>query len=146
MEYAVESVRDAMLTIAVTHAPDLTVAEAGLALANPKVHMVLLTEGGRLLGTLVEDDLVGAEPDAAARPLARLSGRTVAPDQPLDDVHRAMVAAGQRRLAVADEQGSLLGLLCLKRHLGGFCSDDGVAERRQARRAAAGRKDLVRES
>jgi hypothetical protein len=41
-----------------------------------------------------------------------------------------MLAAGLRRLAVVDGQGSLLGLLCLKRHLGGFCSDADVAARR----------------
>jgi hypothetical protein len=39
---------------------------------------------------------------------------------------------------VVDSDHRLLGLLCLKRHLGGFCSDDGVAERRRARREAEG--------
>lgn len=136
-EYAVESVRAAMLTVAATHGPDTTVAQARRALSNPKVHMLLVTDAGRLLGTVVEGDLVAASPDEPVLPLARLVGRTVAADAPLNDVHAAMVSQGLRRLAVVDTRGRLLGLLCLKRHLGGFCSDEGVAERRRARQGLA---------
>lgn len=139
-EYAGESVRDAMLSVATTHGPHTTVGEARQALANPKVHMLLLTDGGLLLGTVVEDDVAGEDPAGPVLPLARLAGRTVTADQALVDVHAAMTAAGVRRLAVVDGERHLLGLLCLKRHQGGFCSDDGVAERRHARLGTLGRE------
>ena len=38
-------------------------------------------------------------------------------------------STGQRRRAVVDDSGRLLGLLCLKQRLTGFCSDDDVAAR-----------------
>jgi hypothetical protein len=39
------------------------------------------------------------------------------------------VEQGRRRLAVTDEAGRLLGLLCLKKDGTGYCSDDGIRER-----------------
>jgi len=54
-----------------------------------------------------------------------------------------MQAAGQRRAAVVDGDGLLLGLLCLKHHGGGFCTDAGVASRRAARRSDADRTEAV---
>jgi hypothetical protein len=39
------------------------------------------------------------------------------------------VARGERRRAVIDADGRLLGLLCLKSRLTGFCSDSDVAAR-----------------
>ena len=50
-----------------------------------------------------------------------------------EDARRAMQASGDRRLAVVEDDGRLLGLLCLKRSGDGFCTDAGVAERRAAR-------------
>lgn len=126
-------VRDAMLTVPATHSPDTTVEQARAALANPKLHMLLLTRDGRLLGTVVVDDLEGADPAAPALSVARLEGRTVSADASLTDLHAAMAAGRIRRLAVVDDDARLLGLLCLKGRLDGFCSDDGVAERRRAR-------------
>jgi hypothetical protein len=43
-----------------------------------------------------------------------------------------MRQTGRRRLAVVDEDGTLLGLLCLKATGLGFCSDDAIAQRRRA--------------
>lgn len=42
-----------------------------------------------------------------------------------------MVRLGQRRLAVVDADNRLLGLLCLKRDLSGFCTDSGFNARAQ---------------
>lgn len=134
---AAGSVRDATLTVASTHGPDTTVAQARNALSNPKVHMLLITEAGQLIGTVIESDIRAAAPGERVLPLARLAERTVAPDARLADVHAAMVREGVRRLAVVDRRGRLLGLLCLKRNLAGFCSDDGVAARRRARQCLA---------
>jgi hypothetical protein len=39
----------------------------------------------------------------------------------------------RRRLAVVDESGRLLGLLCLKKDQCGYCSDEGIRERAQGR-------------
>lgn len=53
-------------------------------------------------------------------------------------VHEAMTRAGQRRLAVIDDDSQrLLGLLCLKRSRTGFCTDEGVAAIRRARLGAS---------
>jgi hypothetical protein len=58
----------------------------------------------------------------------------VDPLDPLEAARSHLVATGQRRLAVVDRAGTLLGLLCLKRTGDGFCSDRDVASRAAARR------------
>jgi len=45
-----------------------------------------------------------------------------------------MSRTGRRRLAVVDDGGVLVGLLCLKRTGRGFCSDLDVASRAASRR------------
>jgi hypothetical protein len=47
-----------------------------------------------------------------------------------------MVARGRRRLAVVDDRGLLVGLLCLKRSGRGFCSAADVAARARDRRTS----------
>lgn len=90
--------------------------------------MLLLTEAGRLLGTVVRDDLPkGADGPALAH--AHLAGRTIPANLAAEDARRLMLGRGQRRLAVVDDDGVLMGLLCLKRRLTGFCSDADVAAR-----------------
>lgn len=125
-------VRSAMLLSPTLHTPAIDVGEARRALGAPKTHMLLLVEQGVLVGTLVESDLP-ADDDLPALPFAELTGRTIGPDVALEPVHEAMVEGGVRRLAVV-EDGRLLGLLSLKAHHRGFCSDADVAERRQALR------------
>lgn len=109
---------------------EATVGQARAAFADDHVHMLLLTEGDILRGTLVRGDLDSSmSPGASALAHASLRGRTVAAGRPLRPVHIRMVRRGQRRLAVTDPRGRLVGLLCLKRHGNGFCSDAGIAER-----------------
>ena len=124
------TVADVVVTRPKTLPAHATVAEAQLALADDHVHLLLLTEGRRLLGTLVRDDLpvpaLGPEP---ALPLARLGGRTLPAGTPADEALALLAAAGQRRRAVVDDAGHLVGLLCLKRRGTGFCSDADVAAR-----------------
>jgi CBS-domain-containing membrane protein len=121
---------DAMVRAPKVHEAALTVGDCHAALADDHVHMLLLVEEGRLLGTLVRGDVpTHAAPATAALPYASSRGRTVGPDEPVEALRTAMLASGVRRLAVVDDRGSLLGLLCLKRHLGGFCSDADVAAR-----------------
>ena len=121
---------DVMVRAPKVHGCSLTVGELRAAFADDHVHMVLLVDGGRLVGTLVPEDAPeSSAPHDPALPLARLAGRTVAPTVQADVLRAEMVATGVRRLAVVDGDGTLLGLLCLKRHLEGFCSDADVASR-----------------
>jgi CBS domain-containing protein len=111
-----------------------TVADVHDLFASPHVHMALLTSsgavGGRLLSTLTREDLGGAAPGGPARPLGRLEGRTMGADLTAEDARLALLENGIRRAAVVDDDGLLLGLLCLKRHGNGVCTDAGGASRR----------------
>ncbi|WP_457206779.1 CBS domain-containing protein [Nocardioides sp. P5_C9_2] len=121
---------DAMVTAPWTHDPDLTVAGAHEAFTDSHVHMLLLTRDGVLHGTLARDDLSSVT-DAAAPALgaATLAGRTIGPEHDLEEALDLMRQRQTRRLAVVDGTGRLVGLLCLKRTLDGFCSDDDVRAR-----------------
>jgi CBS-domain-containing membrane protein len=91
--------------------------------------MLLLTDDGALHGTLLRSDLDGAEPGRPALGASTLAGRTVGPEHAIDDALALMRAQSTRRLAVVDGTGRLVGLLCLKRTLDGFCSDADVRAR-----------------
>jgi CBS-domain-containing membrane protein len=106
-----------------------SIAEARAALTNDHVHMVLLTQGRMLVGTLVRTDLPPAATEGPARPWSTLAGRTVPPDAPTPAVQDHLIDRGIRRVAVVDAEGTLLGLMCLKRRRTGFCSDADVASR-----------------
>lgn len=134
-----ESVADAMITRPHLHPAGTTVDEACAALTDSHVHLLLLVEDGRLLGTVERGDLDDvADGGRPALDVARLEGRTLPPDQPLDTAYAELVAAAQRRRAVVAPDGRLLGLLCLKRSGSGFCTDDGVAARAGERDGDAG--------
>jgi CBS domain-containing protein len=124
------TVDQVMVTIPKTLDASSTVSTVRAALANDHVHMVLLVDGRRLLGTVTAADLASAvDPDSPAVAFSSLRGRIVQPGRPVRVVMASMVATGRRRLAVVDDDHRLLGLLCLKRTLDGFCTDDGVRAR-----------------
>jgi CBS domain-containing protein len=130
-------VRDVMLRYPKTLPAQASVEEARAVLTDDHVHMVLLIEGGALVGTMVRADLPrAAEGGSAALPWSALHGRTVLPDAGAGAVQELMIARAIRRVAVVDHEGTLLGLICLKRRRTGFCSDDDVVSRSQSRRAA----------
>jgi CBS domain-containing protein len=131
------TVKDVMVTAPATMRPTATVADARAFFEDDHVHIGLIATSGRLLGTLVRADLDDLD-DLAAPALSRsrLEGRSVALDEPAEDVRVRLIARGLRRLAVVDDAGALAGLLCLKRKLTGFCTDADVAAR-AAERAAA---------
>lgn len=132
------NVAAAMVTSPKTMPVTCTVSQAVEEFANPHVHMLLLTEDGVLMGAVQQEDIdPETPPSAAVVDTARLEERTVAPDRPVAEVLARMRHHGQRRLAVVDVDGRLLGLLCLKRDLTGFCTDDGVAARAAERTALA---------
>lgn len=107
-----------------------TVAEARAEFSDDHLHMLLLTSNGFLLGTLVPADLLDVDSDDdLALVYASVSGRTVPPTVNAEVMRRVLVSRGERRRAVVDRDGRLVGLLCLKSRLTGYCSDSDVAAR-----------------
>ena len=92
-----------MVTQPKTAPGTLSIAGAHAILADSHVHMVLLVEAGRLVGTLVRGDL---PPTAAvtepALPYAVLEGRLISPAADAEHTRLAMSRQGVRRLAVVD--------------------------------------------
>jgi CBS-domain-containing membrane protein len=126
-----ESVADAMVTCPTTHGLDTAVDEIRAFFADDHVHMALIVAAGqRLVTTIERADLPASSsglPPAAE--LGTLTGRTVSPSAALDAVTAALLRDRRRRLAVVDDRGRLLGLLCLKKSCTGYCSDGDVRER-----------------
>lgn len=102
-------------------------------LLGDHVHAALLVDGSRLAAVVVRDDLVEASDDDPALDLGALAGRTVRSGTSLAAAQEQLVATGQRRVAVVDADGGLVGLLCRKRKGDGWCTDAGVAARRRER-------------
>jgi CBS domain-containing protein len=125
-------VEEALLTTPTVHAPSATVGELRRFFADDHVHMALVVESGLLLAVVERQDLDDSDPDELPAALVgSLAGRTTAPDAPLSVVLQSMRLTGRRRLAVTDDEGRLLGLLCRKATGRGFCSDEDVAGRRR---------------
>jgi len=133
------TVADAMITAPKTLGVGASLADAERELADPHVHMLLLTGDGILHGTLVREDLRhGLDPRRPAVSLATLAGRTIAPDRSLDEAALVLDRSMARRLAVTDHTGRLLGLLCLNRTRQRYCTDADVLARARLRPADAG--------
>jgi predicted transcriptional regulator len=127
------TVAGAMVTRPAVQRPSTTVGELRAFFDDDHLHMALLVEEGRLIGTVERSDLAEArDNEAAASAVARLRGRTVSPDEDLFGTFVAMKRAGRRRLAVVSDDTTLLGLLCLKASGRGFCSDADVASRQSS--------------
>ncbi len=74
-----------------------SIADARPALGNDHVHMLLLTEGRTLVGTLTRNDLPPTGIAGPAVPWPTLVGRTVPPHAPAAAVQDLMVDRGIRR-------------------------------------------------
>jgi CBS domain-containing protein len=113
---------------------DCSVADVRTHLVRDHVHLALLVDpAGRLVGTLTRDDIDGVD---GARPAAghgRLEDRVVPPEMTESEVRERLARLGVRRAAVVDEDGRLVGLVCAKRSGNGYCTDDGIAQRRLER-------------
>jgi CBS domain-containing protein len=131
------TVADAMVTHPAVHPPWTTVGEVRAHFEDEHVHMTLIVHAGKLLGLVERSDLAATTDDGSpALAVARLDGRTLAPEVPLAEAREVMREAGLRRLAVTTGDSTLVGLLCLKASGRGFCSDDDVAARRQGARSS----------
>jgi CBS domain-containing protein len=126
------TVADVMIHRPKTLPATASVAEARAELLDDHVHLVLIVADDMLAGAVERIDLVGAPASAPVLEHAVLDGRTVAPTVAAEDARLLLLARGRRRLAVVDERGALVGLLCLKRRLTGFCSDADVAARAES--------------
>ncbi|MDL5154402.1 CBS domain-containing protein [Actinomycetospora termitidis] len=130
------TVSDAHLRTPKVHGPDVSAGAARAFFLDGHVHALLLVSAAGVLVSVVErGDLEGVPDAARARSVGRLAGRVAGPGDDLEETRQAMATRAQRRLAVVDRDGVLLGLLCLKRHGRGFCSAADVAAR-DAERAA----------
>jgi CBS-domain-containing membrane protein len=123
------SVAQAMVTRLKLSVPGLSRSDLNRLFTDDHVHAALVIDDGRLLTVIERADLEDSHPDADPCSLGTLTGRVVAPGAPLAAVHARMRQERRRRLAVIDESGRLLGLLCLKKSGTGFCSDADVRSR-----------------
>lgn len=126
--------RGGIVAGAMIHAPKIspgatTVAEVRGAFHDDHVHCVLIVENGNLLAVVERPDVEGAEPATPARLIGSVHGRVIGPEADLATAWQMMTSQQRRRLAVVDDHGALLGLLCLKRTGLGFCSDADVQAR-----------------
>jgi CBS domain-containing protein len=132
-----QTVADAMILTPKISGSEATVRDMKAQFENDHVHAGLIVHSGVLLAVVERSDLDRATSDeASALWVGRLSGRVVAGDHPLEAAHRWMTGSGTRRLAVVDEDGRLVGLLCLKRHGRGFCSAADLQSRADERQSA----------
>jgi CBS domain-containing protein len=127
-------VDDAMIRFPRISGPATTVAEVRELFRDDHLHAVLVADEGQLVSVVERPDISAAPPDAPARWSGRLRDRTTGPNADLEATRRAMTARQRRRLAVIDDHGKLLGLLCLNRTGRGFCSDADVQARADERR------------
>ena len=125
------TVLDAAVRKPKTAAADATVAQIRDLFQDDHVHAALIVaDDGRLLSVVERPDLEPAPiATSPARRAGRLEGRVANPDADLEHTWREMRSQGRRRLALVDDAGLLLGLLCLKRTGLGFCTDDDVCAR-----------------
>jgi len=128
-----QRVRDAMITKATVHGPWTTAAELHAYFGDDHVHSALIVDQGRLVAVVDRGDLESAD-DAKAADIGCLEGRVVRPDADLEKTRLSMLDARRLRLAVVGGDGTLTGLLCLKRTGAGFCSDSDVQARAEERR------------
>jgi CBS domain-containing protein len=106
-----------------------TVGQAREFFRDDKVHALLVVCDGVLVAVVERADLTGRSDRDPVAPAGRLGDRVVSPSDSLNETWDAMAAAGRRRVAVTADGGRLVGLLCLKRSGGGFCSDAGIHAR-----------------
>jgi CBS domain-containing protein len=100
---------------------DASVAEVRELLANPKVQMVLLTDGPAFRGAVTEIP-ADAPPEARAADYADTDAEFISPDASDDEAFERASASPTRRVIVLDEDENLLGLLCLNQSRTKFCS------------------------
>jgi CBS domain-containing protein len=82
--------------------------------------MALLADDGRFAGSLLAEDVAGADDGARAADLAAIEP-TVRPDEPASRAEELALSAGTRRVPVVDRDGRLHGIVAITTDLQGFC-------------------------
>jgi CBS domain-containing protein len=130
MKPRAQTVADAMITAPKLCQRSTSAADLRDFLEDEHVHAALIVDGDVLITVVLRTDLTAATPGtAAATGLGQLRDRVIHGSEPLDDANQRMLTAGLRRLAVIDNYGRLLGLLCLNRSHTGFCTQRDVQAR-----------------
>jgi CBS domain-containing protein len=111
---------DLMLRAPKTLPGAASVGDVRAQLADPKVQMVLLADGGRFVGA-VTDIPAAAGPDEPAVDYADPQPDTISPGEPARVAFDRAMASAHRRVIVLDDEGGLAGLLCLNSRRTGFC-------------------------
>jgi CBS domain-containing protein len=116
---------DMMLRDPKTLPSDASVGDVRSLLANPKVEMVLLAEGGKLSGAVTDIPAAAAADDRALQ-YADPNPDRISPGESATAAFDRAAASPHRRVIVVDDDGSLLGLLCLNRSRTRFCQTPGA--------------------
>jgi CBS-domain-containing membrane protein len=120
-----------MVTCPKTFGPESGLGKIRAFFEDDHLHMALIVASdGRLVTTIERPDLAAAT--SSSVPVAKLGtliGRTTGPADPLAAATATLLREARRRLAVVDDSGRLLGLLCLKKDGTGYCSDESIRER-----------------
>jgi CBS domain-containing protein len=113
-----KSVQDVMTSNPVSIVADNPVFEAARIMKQEDVGIVPVVEGGRLVGTLTDRDIVTRvvaerkDPQSViVREIASTELVTVDPQQDLDEALRLMASHQVRRLPVVEEGGRLVGIV-----------------------------------
>jgi hypothetical protein len=117
---------DLMLRDPKTLAADATVGEVREQLENPKVQVVLLTDGQRFKGAVTALP-TGAAPTDPALLYSDESPDSIGPDASAREAFERAAASPTRRVLVLDEDCNLLGLLCLDPTRTRFCGKPSVS-------------------
>ncbi|MBO0825102.1 MAG: hypothetical protein J2P27_14805 [Actinobacteria bacterium] len=123
-----ELVADAMITRPKVHDLNVRLEELRDFFEDDHVQMALIVAANRRLVTTIERSDLTASSTASrsVAELGTLAGRTTGPAVALDAAAALLLKGARRRLAVVDDSGRLLGLLCLKKDLTGYCSDERI--------------------
>jgi hypothetical protein len=99
---------------------EASVAEVRQQLANPKVQMVLLAQGHAFKGAVTHIPAEASPRDRAAN-YVDPNAEVVSPQASDDEAFQRAAASPNRRAIVLDDDGNLLGLLCLNQSRTKFC-------------------------
>ena len=115
-----QTVADVMLAEPKTLPADATIADARRVLDDDHVQLLLLAEGGRFRGAIAEIP-ADADDAAPAATCTQAAPATIGPGEPASVAFERAKEDPHRRIVVVDDDENLLGLLCLKASLTGFC-------------------------
>jgi len=116
-----ESIRDVMTSNPRSLESGSNAVEAARLMRDEDVGIVPIVEGGKLVGTVTDRDIVtrvvaeGKTPESVT--VGEIASRelvTIDPQQDLDDALRLMARHQVRRVPVVEEDGTLVGIVAQK--------------------------------